>query len=104
MIQEVLEAFRYPLVQQGFKVEVTSGVTKADKIKIPDNAGPAKFGSGAGPGGSPDDTPTTKPPGIARGRASRCRSCSRFGLRGKLTALGGESDGGMMMPMAEHAI
>ncbi len=32
MIQEVLEAFRYPLVQQGFKVEVTS---EPDLPKVP---------------------------------------------------------------------
>ena len=36
-------------LSDGIHVEVKSGVTKADKIKIPDNAGPAKLeGSGSG--------------------------------------------------------
>jgi HlyD family secretion protein len=37
-------------LSDGIHVEVKSGVTKGDKIKIPDNAGPAKIeGSGAKP-------------------------------------------------------
>jgi len=37
-------------LSDGIKVEVLSGVTKADKIKIPDNAGPPGMGSGGPPG------------------------------------------------------
>ncbi len=38
-------------LSDGIKVEVLSGVTKADKLKIPDNAGPAgAAGSGSGSG------------------------------------------------------
>jgi len=37
-------------VSDGIKVEVTSGVSKGDKLKIPENAGPAKVGSGSGGG------------------------------------------------------
>jgi len=38
-------------LSDGIHVEVKGGVTKADKIKIPDNAGPAKL-EGSGSGGS----------------------------------------------------
>ena len=34
-------------LSDGIKVEVLEGVTKTDKIKIPENAGPAKAGSGS---------------------------------------------------------
>ncbi|MBA3392640.1 MAG: efflux RND transporter periplasmic adaptor subunit [Deltaproteobacteria bacterium] len=43
-------------LSDGIKVEVLSGVTKTDKIKIPDNAGPAGAmggGKGGGKGGKP---------------------------------------------------
>lgn len=36
-------------LSDGIKVEVKSGVTASDKIKVPDNAGPAGMGSGSGP-------------------------------------------------------
>jgi len=35
-------------ISDGIKVEVLEGVTKADKVKIPDNAGPAAPGPGSG--------------------------------------------------------
>jgi HlyD family secretion protein len=35
-------------ISDGIKVEVLDGVAKTDKIKIPDNAGPAGMGSGGG--------------------------------------------------------
>ncbi len=38
-------------LSDGIKVEVQSGVTKTDKIKIPETAGPAGMGSGSGKGG-----------------------------------------------------
>ncbi len=37
-------------LSDGIKVEVLAGVTAADKIKIPDNAGPAGMGSGSSSG------------------------------------------------------
>jgi HlyD family secretion protein len=46
-------------ISDGIKVEVLGGITKADKIKIPDNAGPAGMGSGSGAGGM---RPPPKPP------------------------------------------
>jgi HlyD family secretion protein len=39
-------------LSDGIKVEVVSGVTAADKIKLPDNAGPAKTEAGTGSAGS----------------------------------------------------
>jgi HlyD family secretion protein len=49
-------------LSDGVKVEVLSGVTKSDKIKIPENAGPAKAeGSGSGSGsGSGAKSPPKK--------------------------------------------
>ncbi len=46
-------------LSDGIKVEVLSGVTKADKIKIPDNAGPAKA-EGSGSAGSAAKPPAKK--------------------------------------------
>jgi HlyD family secretion protein len=40
-------------LSDGIKVEVLEGVTKADKIKIPDNAGPANPMMGSGSAGKP---------------------------------------------------
>ena len=41
-------------LSDGIKVEILSGVSKTDKIKVPDNAGPAAMqGSGAGSGAKP---------------------------------------------------
>jgi HlyD family secretion protein len=40
-------------LSDGIKVEVLDGVTKADKIKIPDNAGPANPAAGSGSGKQP---------------------------------------------------
>jgi len=37
-------------LSDGIKVEVLEGVTQADKVKIPDNAGPANPGAGSGSG------------------------------------------------------
>jgi HlyD family secretion protein len=48
-------------LSDGIKVEILSGVTKADKIKVPDNAGPATMaGSGAGSGSSGAKPPPKK--------------------------------------------
>jgi HlyD family secretion protein len=49
-------------LSDGIKVEVLEGVTKADKLKIPDNAGPAQMaGSGSGSGaGSGSAKPAPK--------------------------------------------
>ena len=47
-------------LSDAIKVEVVSGVTKADKIKIPDNAGPAGMGSGSGSGSASGKPPTKK--------------------------------------------
>jgi HlyD family secretion protein len=47
-------------LSDAIKVEVVSGVTKADKIKIPDNAGPAGMGSGSGSGSAGSKPPTKK--------------------------------------------
>ena len=45
-------------LSDGIKVEVLSGVTKADKLKIPENAGPASaMGSGAKGSGAGKDSP-----------------------------------------------
>jgi HlyD family secretion protein len=44
----------------GIKTEVLSGVTKDDKIKIPDNAGPAGAGSGSGAGKGAPKPPAKK--------------------------------------------
>jgi HlyD family secretion protein len=46
-------------LSDGIKVEIKSGVTKADRIKIPDNAGPAGPPGDKPPGGKP---PGGKPP------------------------------------------
>jgi HlyD family secretion protein len=35
-------------LSDGIKVEILSGVSKTDKIKVPDNAGPPGMGSGSG--------------------------------------------------------
>ncbi|HSR97364.1 MAG TPA: efflux RND transporter periplasmic adaptor subunit, partial [Kofleriaceae bacterium] len=40
-------------LSDGIKVEVLEGVTKTDKIKIPDNAGPANPAMGSGSGAKP---------------------------------------------------
>jgi HlyD family secretion protein len=48
-------------LSDGIKVEILSGVTKADKIKVPDNAGPATMaGSGSGSGSSGTRPPPKK--------------------------------------------
>lgn len=44
-------------LSDGIKAEVLSGVTAADRVKIPDNAGPAAQGSGSGSGSG-----NTRPP------------------------------------------
>ena len=45
----------------GIKVEILSGVSKTDKIKVPDNAGPAAMaGSAAGSGAKPPPPPAKK--------------------------------------------
>ena len=46
-------------LSDGIKVEVLEGVTKTDKIKIPENAGPAGMGPG-GPGGKGGGRPPAK--------------------------------------------
>ena len=48
-------------LSDGIKVEIKSGVTKADRIKIPENAGPAGPPDGA-PGGPHGGKPGGKPP------------------------------------------
>jgi HlyD family secretion protein len=40
-------------VSDGILVEVLEGVSKTDKLKIPDNAGPAELAAGSGSGGKP---------------------------------------------------
>jgi HlyD family secretion protein len=47
-------------LSDGIKVEILGGVTKADKLKIPDNAGPAGMGSGSGSGGGMGKPPAKK--------------------------------------------
>lgn len=49
-------------LSDGIKVEVLEGVTKTDKIKIPENAGPGGMGSGGsgGPGGKGGGKPPAK--------------------------------------------
>ncbi|HEY4243595.1 MAG TPA: efflux RND transporter periplasmic adaptor subunit [Kofleriaceae bacterium] len=47
-------------LSDGIKSEVLSGVTKDDKIKIPDNAGPAGMGSGSGAGAKAPPPPPRK--------------------------------------------
>ena len=48
-------------LSDGIKVEVLSGVTLTDKIKIPENAGPAGMeGSGAGSNKGPGKPPPKK--------------------------------------------
>lgn len=47
-------------LSDGIKVEVVSGVTKGDKIKVPENAGPPGMMGPGGPGGKPG---MGKPPG-----------------------------------------
>lgn len=44
-------------LSDGIKVEVLDGVTAADKLKIPDNAGPAKPGEGSGSGSAAKPPP-----------------------------------------------
>ncbi len=51
-------------LSDGIKVEVLAGVSKGDKLKIPENAGPANAGSGSGSGSSASARP--KPPPAAR--------------------------------------
>jgi HlyD family secretion protein len=48
-------------LSDGIKVEVTSGVAKTDKLKIPENAGPAN-GSGSGSGSGSGKGSMGKPP------------------------------------------
>ncbi len=40
-------------LSDGIKVEILDGVSKTDKIKVPENAGPASAGSGSGAGKGP---------------------------------------------------
>jgi HlyD family secretion protein len=50
-------------LSDGIKVEILSGVTANDKIKVPDNAGPAAMagsGSGAGSGSAGSKPPAPK--------------------------------------------
>ena len=48
-------------LSDGIKVEILSGVTQTDKIKVPDNAGPAAMaGSGAGSGSAGSRPPAKK--------------------------------------------
>jgi HlyD family secretion protein len=47
-------------LSDGIKVEILSGVTKTDKIKIPETAGPPGMGSGSGKGGKPGGKPAGK--------------------------------------------
>jgi HlyD family secretion protein len=47
-------------LSDGIKVEVLEGVTKADKIKIPDNAGPANPAMGSGSGSAGGKPPAKK--------------------------------------------
>ena len=47
-------------LSDGIKVEVLAGVTVTDKIKIPDNAGPAGMGSGSAPAGGMGKPPSKK--------------------------------------------
>jgi HlyD family secretion protein len=47
-------------LSDGIKVEVLEGVTKTDKIKIPDNAGPANPAMGSGGSGSAGSKPPPK--------------------------------------------
>lgn len=47
-------------LSDGIKVEVLDGVTPADKIKVPDNAGPAGAGSGSGAGSGGTARPPVK--------------------------------------------
>ena len=47
-------------LSDGIHVEVLGGVTRADKIKIPDNAGPASMGSGSAGSGGGDKKETAK--------------------------------------------
>jgi HlyD family secretion protein len=47
-------------LSDGIKVEVLSGVTAADRVKIPDNAGPAAPGSGSGSGSGNARPPNRK--------------------------------------------
>jgi HlyD family secretion protein len=47
-------------LSDGIKVEVLDGVTRADKLKIPDNAGPANAGSGSGAGSGSAARPPAK--------------------------------------------
>jgi HlyD family secretion protein len=48
-------------LSDGIKVEILSGVTKADVIKLPDNAGPAAMvGSGSGAGSAANSKPPVK--------------------------------------------
>jgi HlyD family secretion protein len=48
-------------LSDGIKVEILSGVTKTDMIKVPETAGPAgMMGSGAGSGGKPPPPPPKK--------------------------------------------
>jgi HlyD family secretion protein len=44
-------------LSDGIKVEVLDGVTRADKIKVPDNAGPAAPGAGSGSAAKPPAPP-----------------------------------------------
>jgi len=44
-------------ISDGIKVEVLEGVTKTDKLKIPDNAGPANPTAGSGSASKPAPPP-----------------------------------------------
>jgi HlyD family secretion protein len=47
-------------LSDGIKVEVLSGVTPADRVKIPDNAGPANPAAGSGSGSGSAKPPAKK--------------------------------------------
>ena len=47
-------------LSDGIKIEITGGVDKMAKIKIPDNAGPAKMEGSGGPGGGKPPAPPPK--------------------------------------------
>jgi HlyD family secretion protein len=49
-------------LSDGIKVEILEGVAKADRIKLPDTAGPAAPGMGSGSGAGSGSSTTVKPP------------------------------------------
>ncbi|MBX3159943.1 MAG: efflux RND transporter periplasmic adaptor subunit [Deltaproteobacteria bacterium] len=53
-------------LSDGIKVEVLEGVAPTDRIKIPDNAGPAMMGGGPGGPGGPGGKGPGRPPGARK--------------------------------------